>query len=69
MKGKQISLAQLAEEWLLSSCKIFQLPFSSSAYVSALKEAQQFIWAGPEMDSVSFSFNFGLCCIELRHIM
>lgn len=52
VKGKQISLAQLAEEWLLSSCKILQLPFSASAYSSALKEAQQFLWAGPEMDAV-----------------
>ncbi|XP_057525455.1 lysine-specific demethylase JMJ17 isoform X2 [Amaranthus tricolor] len=52
VKGKQISLAQLSEEWLLSYCKIFQEPFSSSAYVIALKEAQQFLWAGPDMDPV-----------------
>ncbi|XP_010695167.1 lysine-specific demethylase JMJ17 isoform X2 [Beta vulgaris subsp. vulgaris] len=52
VKGKQFSLAQLAEEWLLNSCKIFHLPFSSSAYASSLKEAQQFLWAGPEMDPV-----------------
>ncbi|KAL2936476.1 Lysine-specific demethylase 5B [Bienertia sinuspersici] len=52
VKGKQVSFAQLAEEWLLSSCKIFQLPFSSSAYAIALKEAQQFLWAGHEMDPV-----------------
>ncbi|XP_021735832.1 lysine-specific demethylase 5D-like [Chenopodium quinoa] len=52
VKGKQISLAQLAEDWLLNSCKISKLPFSSSAYRSALKEAQQFLWAGPEMDPV-----------------
>lgn len=52
VKGKQISLAELAEEWILSSCKIFKLPFSSSVYASALKDAQQFLWAGHEMDPV-----------------
>ncbi|GMH09395.1 hypothetical protein Nepgr_011236 [Nepenthes gracilis] len=51
-KGKQVTLAQLAEKWLLSSCKIFQHPFSADAYVKALKEAEQFIWAGEEMDPV-----------------
>ncbi|KAH9620864.1 hypothetical protein KSS87_016795 [Heliosperma pusillum] len=52
VKGKQVTLAHLAEEWLLSSCEIFQLPFSPNAYTNALKKAQQFLWAGPEMDSV-----------------
>ncbi|XP_074264811.1 lysine-specific demethylase JMJ17-like [Silene latifolia] len=52
VKGKQVTLAQLAEEWLLSSCEIFQLPFSPNAYTNALKKAQQFLWAGPEMDPV-----------------
>lgn len=52
VKGKQMTLAQLAEEWLLNSCKIFQLSFSSNAYANALKEAQQFLWAGSEMDPV-----------------
>ncbi|KAK9668147.1 hypothetical protein RND81_13G037200 [Saponaria officinalis] len=52
VKGKQVTLAQLAEEWLLSSCELFQTPFSSNAYVNALKKAQQFLWAGPEMDPV-----------------
>ncbi|KAJ8424531.1 hypothetical protein Cgig2_000669 [Carnegiea gigantea] len=53
VKGKQMTLAQLAEEWLLNSCKIFQLSFSSNAYANALKEAQQFLWSGSEMDPVS----------------
>ncbi|KAJ8439428.1 hypothetical protein Cgig2_001768 [Carnegiea gigantea] len=52
VKGKQMTLAQLAEEWLLNSCKIFQLSFSSNAYANALKEAQQFLWSGSEMDPV-----------------
>ncbi|XP_042755889.1 lysine-specific demethylase JMJ17 isoform X2 [Lactuca sativa] len=44
--------AQLAEEWLVRSCKILQMPYSSDAYASALKEAEQFLWAGSEMDPV-----------------
>ena len=54
VKGGQISLCQLAEEWLLRSCKILQIPYSSDAYINALKEAEQFLWAGSEMDPVSF---------------
>ena len=67
VKGKQMTLAQLAEEWLLNSCKIFQLSFSSNAYANALKEAQQFLWAGSEMDPVSFSFV--LFSIDPKHVI
>lgn len=67
MKGKQFSLAQLAEEWLLNSCKIFHLPFSSSAYASSLKEAQQFLWAGPEMDPVRFIFCYVVLLRDTHH--
>ncbi|GAB4856855.1 hypothetical protein Ancab_040504 [Ancistrocladus abbreviatus] len=52
VKDKQVGLAELAEQWILSSCKIFQLPFSGEAYSKALKEAEQFVWAGQEMDPV-----------------
>jgi hypothetical protein len=33
--------------------RFFQNPFSSESYVVVLKEAEQFIWAGSEMDPVS----------------
>jgi hypothetical protein len=33
--------------------RFFQNPFSSESYVAVLKEAEQFIWAGSEMDPVS----------------
>ncbi|KAL8141640.1 hypothetical protein V2J09_014672 [Rumex salicifolius] len=52
VKGKQVSLSQLAEQWLLRTSDIFQLPFSVDAYAKALKEAEQFLWAGSEMDAV-----------------
>ncbi|PSS11412.1 Lysine-specific demethylase [Actinidia chinensis var. chinensis] len=52
VKRGQVTLAQLAEEWLLSSCKILQIPYSREAYAKALKEAEQFLWAGSEMDPV-----------------
>ncbi|GAB4825256.1 hypothetical protein Ancab_008128 [Ancistrocladus abbreviatus] len=57
VKDKQVGLAELAEQWILSSCKIFQLPFSGEAYSKALKEAEQFVWAGQEMDPVSAIFS------------
>ena len=57
MKGAHVSHAQLAEQWLLRSCKILQSPFSGDAYTNLLKEAEQFLWAGSEMDSVSFEPN------------
>ncbi|PSS04169.1 Lysine-specific demethylase [Actinidia chinensis var. chinensis] len=52
VKSGHVTLAQLAEEWLLSSCKILQSPYSREAYVKALKGAEQFLWAGSEMDPV-----------------
>ncbi|GAB4841759.1 hypothetical protein Ancab_022481 [Ancistrocladus abbreviatus] len=57
VKDKQVGLAELAEQWILSSCKIFQLLFSGKAYSKALKEAEQFVWAGQEMDLVSAIFS------------
>lgn len=54
MKGAPVTLDQLAAQWLLRSCKIFQNSFSSEAYAVVLKEAEQFLWAGSEMDPVSF---------------
>ncbi|KAA3468944.1 lysine-specific demethylase 5B isoform X2 [Gossypium australe] len=52
VKGAHVTHAQLAEQWLSQACKIFQSPFSGDAYTTLLKEAEQFLWAGAEMDSV-----------------
>ncbi|XP_012086902.1 lysine-specific demethylase 5B isoform X2 [Jatropha curcas] len=52
VKGGHVSLAQLAEQWLLRSSKVFQNPYSGDAFATLLKEAEQFLWAGSEMDSV-----------------
>ncbi|XP_064982411.1 lysine-specific demethylase JMJ17-like isoform X1 [Musa acuminata AAA Group] len=52
VKGGDISYSQLAEDWLSHSCHILEIPFENSAYLSALKEAQQFLWADHDMDPV-----------------
>ncbi|KAM2035173.1 hypothetical protein EV2_039190 [Malus domestica] len=52
VKGGHATFAQLAEQWLLRSCKISQNLFSRDEYVSLLKEAEQFLWAGSEMNPV-----------------
>lgn len=57
VKGGQVTFNQLAEQWLMRSSKVFQNTYSRDVYVAALKEAQQFLWAGEEMDPVSF-----MCC-------
>ena len=53
MKGGSITFAQLATEWLLQSSAILQNVFLHDAFVTALRKAEQFLWAGSEMDSVS----------------
>ncbi|KAK0586724.1 hypothetical protein LWI29_011387 [Acer saccharum] len=52
VKGGRVTLSQLAEGWLLRSRKIFQNPFCSDACATLLREAEQFLWAGSEMDPV-----------------
>lgn len=52
--GVHVTLVQLAEDWLLRSCKLLKMPYSIVAFANALKEAEQFLWGGSEMDSVSF---------------
>ncbi|KAK6251304.1 hypothetical protein SCA6_005309 [Theobroma cacao] len=52
VKGAHITHAQLSEQWLSHSHRILQSPFSGDAYTNLLKEAEQFLWAGSEMDSV-----------------
>lgn len=55
MKGDHATFTQIAEQWLLHCSKIMQDPFSRDSYHRALKEAEQFLWAGSEMDPVSLS--------------
>ncbi|XP_020978798.1 lysine-specific demethylase 5B isoform X1 [Arachis ipaensis] len=52
VKGISVNLNQLATEWLLQSSTILQNPFLSNAFVTTLRKAEQFLWAGSEMDSV-----------------
>ncbi|TKY70948.1 Lysine-specific demethylase 5B [Spatholobus suberectus] len=52
VKGGSITFAQLATEWLLLSRTILQNVFLHDAFVTALRKAEQFLWAGSEMDSV-----------------
>ncbi|KAE8672486.1 lysine-specific demethylase 5A-like isoform X2 [Hibiscus syriacus] len=52
VKGAHVTHTQLAEQWLSRSCKILQSPFDGDACTSLLKGAEQFLWAGAEMDSV-----------------
>ncbi|XP_038906803.1 lysine-specific demethylase 5B isoform X2 [Benincasa hispida] len=52
VKGGRVTLSQLAEKWLLHSSKVLQDPFSNEACVKALREAEQFLWAGHDMDHV-----------------
>ncbi|KAK9121257.1 hypothetical protein Syun_018874 [Stephania yunnanensis] len=52
VKGGRVTHAQLAEQWLLNSFKVFQKPFHDAAYSKAIKEAEQFLWAGLEMEPV-----------------
>ncbi|KAJ7944915.1 Transcription factor jumonji (JmjC) domain protein, partial [Quillaja saponaria] len=52
VKGGQVTFTQLATDWLLRSTKILWSPFSSDAILSALQEAEQFLWAGPEINAV-----------------
>lgn len=52
VNGCHISYSQLAEDWLSNSCHLFEIPFSNTAYASALEEAEQFLWADHDMDMV-----------------
>ena len=51
VKGGHVNLNQLAEQWRVRSCKIFEDTYSAHACATLLKEAEQFLWAGFEMDS------------------
>ncbi|WCJ26280.1 Lysine-specific demethylase 5D [Euphorbia peplus] len=52
VKGGHFSLAELVDQWLVRSCNVLENPYSSDAYAIVLKEAEQFLWAGFEMDPV-----------------
>ncbi|KAJ1694608.1 hypothetical protein LUZ63_011306 [Rhynchospora breviuscula] len=52
MNGGTKSFVQLAEDWLSNSYHILEMPFSDSNYYSALMDAEQFLWADHDMDSV-----------------
>ncbi|XP_027329808.1 lysine-specific demethylase 5B isoform X2 [Abrus precatorius] len=52
VKGSTISFAELATKWLVQSSIILQNDFLSDAFATALRKAEQFLWAGSEMDSV-----------------
>ncbi|KAL6547914.1 hypothetical protein OROHE_009619 [Orobanche hederae] len=52
VKGDHVTHLQLAQEWILRSSQILEHPYSRNAYVSAIEEAEQFLWAGSDMDLV-----------------
>ncbi|KAL6873999.1 hypothetical protein ACP4OV_014081 [Aristida adscensionis] len=52
VKDRCMSYARLAEDWLLKSNNILQMPFVYNAYATALEEAEQFLWGDHAMDSV-----------------
>lgn len=54
VKGVRVTMSQLVEQWLSCSLKVLQGLFSSDAYGTLLREAEQFLWAGFEMDAVRF---------------
>lgn len=58
---------QLAEGWILKSCKILEHPYSRHAYDSAIEEAEQFRWAGSEMDLVKI-YSFVCFCQIFRYV-
>ncbi|KAF8033026.1 hypothetical protein BT93_D1803 [Corymbia citriodora subsp. variegata] len=52
VKGGHATLAHLARRWLSQSTNALKNPFSKDNYRKLLKEAEQFLWAGSDMDPV-----------------
>ncbi|KAK4802792.1 hypothetical protein SAY86_000995 [Trapa natans] len=52
VKADHATFTQLAGQWLFRCSKIIQDPFSRDSYKRVLKEAEQFLWGGSEMDVV-----------------
>ncbi|KAI4303519.1 hypothetical protein MLD38_039134 [Melastoma candidum] len=50
--GGQPTLVELAQQWLLCSANALRNPFNKVVFQKLLKEAEQFLWAGSEMDTV-----------------
>lgn len=61
----QVCQARPAEDWLRRASKVLQDVFSSDVYATLLKEAEQFLWGGSEMDRVSFEYLLERFCIYL----
>jgi len=61
----QVSQARPADKWLLRASKVLDAAFSSVEYATLLKESEQFLWAGSEMDRVSFEYPLECFCICL----
>lgn len=61
----QVSQARPADNWLLRALKVLDDVFSSAEYATLLKEAEQFLWAGSEMDRVSFKYPLERFCIYI----
>ncbi|KAF8116143.1 hypothetical protein N665_0020s0007 [Sinapis alba] len=51
-EGMQVCQARPAEDWLRRASKVLHSVFSSVEYGTLLKEAEQFLWGGSEMDRV-----------------
>ncbi|KAJ4877103.1 transcription factor jumonji (jmjC) domain-containing protein [Raphanus sativus] len=51
-EGMQVCQARPAEDWLRRASKVLQDVFSSDVYATLLKEAEQFLWGGSEMNRV-----------------
>ncbi|KAL5994353.1 hypothetical protein ACLOJK_024402 [Asimina triloba] len=52
VQGGHATYKKLAEDWISTARQIFEVPFCGNACINALKEAEQFLWAGHEMDMV-----------------
>lgn len=59
----QVCQARPAEDWLRRASTVLLDVFSSVEYATLLKEAEQFLWGGSEMDRVSFEYLLKSFCI------
>ncbi|XP_020571581.1 lysine-specific demethylase 5B [Phalaenopsis equestris] len=57
VKNGQVTFVELAEDWLSKACNLLEIPFSNNAYAAMLNEAEQFLWAGHDMDPVRHVFS------------
>eukprot|EP01018_Ginkgo_biloba_P033354 Gb_26073 [translate_table: standard] len=52
VKGRHVTHTELAEAWLTSARNMLRSPISQANIEDLLKQAEQFLWAGHEMDPV-----------------